>query len=249
MKKNCLITSVTGSEIFLIQIKLLLESLVRLNNDFDAYITTDSYLINHLKEICKELNVNLIPIVVEDQKTQHHDMKLKFNSIKYIEKNKYENIVYADSDILFFNSINEICNLRKEVKNNIISATAEKGHDINGYHFGSGFFTHQEIEIFKEKNIEPLNAGFLISSGDECGIETFLKLEEFVQKFVGGFYDQTAVNLFLLRNNLVETKSLEKVICFHENNINNDSTIIHFIGAGDVSKPERMLRLLKNYRI
>ena len=194
-----------------------IESL-RTKNDTDVLIICDESLIDQCNEkLSCFKNVKIVPC---KNSISAMDSSMKKLLIFQYDISKYKKIIYIDSDILVDLSIAPILYKVKDV--NKLYAFAE--HKEIEYHETKYFslldYTSEDYDFFRKSKIYTFNCG-LFAFVNTLGMkEHFSNILDMVSKHTGEYYyEQSFMNVYFNKRNLVDTTVINTTNCAMNINI------------------------------
>lgn len=160
--------------------------------------------------------------------------------------NQYTNILFIDGDVLCTLNTNNV--FSTTILPNILYAYAETRDNSqhNSRFFGFSNYSKLELAYFEQHKMYPFNCGmFLFKNTEEMKLD-FMKILAMIDRHVGPyFYEQSFMNYYFnsktnINYELFNRDKQFKYILFPENNVRYLDSIIHFCGAGDTTKYDRM---------
>jgi hypothetical protein len=152
----------------------------------------------------------------------------KFKIYDFDEINKYEKIIYCDTDILWNKSPYEIFN---KIDNDSFYVSNENSLMSEEWWGGNLLNDDEKLKI-KTNNIMGFSAGFFAFKSNKSYV--LKEIEEFMMsniKLMNLCIEQPYFNTFLFRNNLYNT-DLNKVVTHSGYNLSkSDMVVIHFAGG------------------
>jgi hypothetical protein len=254
-EKNLIYICIFGKEEYIQLTNLLLHSLYLYGNvnnlTTDLLVYTNSKFKNIIeKNICwiKYFNINFI--INDSINTKLTACRSRFDIFNFDLVNKYNNILYLDTDIIINNDINLIFELCKEDK---LYASYESGFKIDdpihGNNWGKRLFTQDELDKIEDKN--GFNSGVLLFKNGPNVRKIFNNMLKDTRNLIETeIYDQEFLNYHFLTTSLVDKYMLEvytKNICNNPlGDLNYNKTILHFYVQGFDEKLRMMNTFLNN---
>jgi hypothetical protein len=178
-------------------LELAIRSL-KLHNDIDIAVICDRLFLDECKQ---KLGNNILFFIQDDSKTgvEASINKLKIFDMPFIEK--YDRIIFIDSDILLHTSVLSI--LDKVIEPGVLYAYSETdNYDSHNHIFWSlKDYSQYEIETFRKNKVLPFNAGcFAFVRCNEMK-EHFKNILDMIASHKGEyFYEQSFMNVYFNRN-------------------------------------------------
>jgi len=174
----------------------------------------------------------------------------KLKIFDYENINKYNKIIFIDSDIIIHTNLNNIFNNITE--DNILYVKREtlKIEDHRNIFFSLQLYTEEQIDNFKRDNIYVFSAGqFGFLNGEQMKTH-FNNINNLIINHKGDyFYEQSFMNHYFNLNKFKNDDILENnVRLFPENDIIYKNKLIHFCGNIENNpKYDRMLNYFKKF--
>lgn len=251
--KNLIYTTIGYDIKYIKIIKLLLDSLVKYSQiTFDFCIICDNNMYNEINLLCDQfINTLNICIYCLDFNSNKPDIA-SINKLRIFEWNKidiYDKVLFIDGDILVNYDINKIFDI--DILDNILYVYKE--YDIIEYHKEKWWslqnYTNEDLETFRVNKIYPFNCGiFLFNNTIEMKTD-FMSILHKISVYTGDyFYEQSFMNEYFNKkmnvNYTVFTKDNYKMFPDLYTKYNS---IIHFCGAYDTNKYDKMLYYTNKY--
>ena len=203
------------------------------NNNYTAYIEKKVKNISNDND-----NIYFMYIKRQDFFRSYFNRLLIF-SYKHI--NRYNKILYLDSDILILNNINKIFMLLDKKKEDKKVYSVKEGSLDNPWWGGTSFFTKKNLEHFKKaKQMDAFNAGILLFQNNKHIVKHFddmiKKREEWLnlKKPIPVCLDQCFIVYVLSMSNSIDNQKMNKYVDLNPTtklgNNNMNKTIFHFQG-------------------
>lgn len=254
MNRNLIYTSVFKKSEYLDLICLLLKSInlfsnIR-NSDTDILIYTTEEFAN---EICDRVKDYKLPIFFDifDKTTitcifQLCCFRLQIFNNNFI--NRYNKILYIDTDVLINNDISKLFNL--EIDNDKIYAIEESS--INHIFYGSNFFNFDEID----KNTTAFSSGVMLFKNSPQMKELFGKINDHIWNILQTdqrqilFYDQPFITYNCISRKQYDNKLMLKYAENNPSKIDEEKIIYHFPGTvGETVEKYKRMEDFLNKRI
>jgi len=141
--------------------------------------------------------------------------------------NKYNKILYLDTDIIVKDDINKIFDVCKE---DLLYAVEEGLIDYDTDYWGK-FLFGEEVNNFTDKSA--FTSGILLFNNCEKMRDLFQKINDDIIKrpYKDSFYDQPYIIYNAFKYNLYDNKVLNRLVVNRDNNVHSDKVIHHFPGG------------------
>jgi hypothetical protein len=254
-ERNLIYICVFGKEEYIQLTNLLLHSLYLYGNINNSTTNLLVYTNSNFKNIIKKTNYWIkyfnINFIINDSIISKLDAcKSRFDIFNFDLSNKYNNILYLDTDIIINNDINLIFDLCKEDK---LYASYEAGFKIDdplhGNNWGKRLFTEEELNKIEDKN--GFNSGVLLFKNGANVRKIFNNILKDTRNLIETeIYDQEFLNYHFITASLVDKYLLEvytKNICNNPvGDLNYNKIILHFYVQGFDEKLKIMNTFLNN---
>lgn len=227
-------------------LELSIKSLRKNNNYQDILIICDEQFVNECKDALKEYNNIFIHPVKNSESAQKASMN-KLKLFEYDNIDKYNKILFIDSDIIIDVNINSIFN--NMIDKNILYVKNESfsNDDHRNLFWSLKLYTDKEINNFKLNNIFVFNAGQYALFNNREMKQHFDNINDLIKNHKGEyFYEQSFMNHYFNLNNLRNDKLLENYVkLFPDDNIHYKNKLVHF--AGNSQKYEAMIKYFNSF--
>ena len=232
---------------FLDLLELSIQSL-RIKNNNDILVICDESYVNDCKIKLNNYN-NIFIYSVKDSNSPAEASMNKLKVFEYKDIDKYNKILFIDSDIIIDIELNSIFD--NLVDDNILYVKRESNnheHHTNIY-WSLTQYTQEQLDYFKENNIFIFNCGEFAFINSINMKTHFNNINNLILNHNGeSFYEQSFMNHYFNLNQLKDDNILEdKVRLFPEKNTEYKDKLIHFCGAGN--SPENKYNDMLNYYI
>lgn len=254
LDSNLIYFCVFGNKNYIELTNILLHSLYLYGNVNSSTTHLLVYTTSEFKNIIQNIpwiNYFTINFIINDSIVNKLSAcKSRFDIFNFDITNKYQNILYLDTDIIINNDINKIFEICKEDK---LYASYESGFKIDdpihGNNWGKRLFTEIELNKIEDKN--GFNSGILLFKNGPNVRKVFNNLLKDPRNLIKDeIYDQEFLNYHFITNNLVDKYTLEvftKNICNNPvGDLNYNKTILHFYEQGFDKKFEMMKTFFEN---
>ena len=239
-----------SSYIELLELSLLTYSKYNNNDNTDIIIICDKNMINECK--IYEHEYKNIKILENDISNTSEEASIKKLSIfRYDHIQKYDKIIYFDSDILFHTNIDK---LFEGINDNNMLYVYTETEDLqahSNYLHSLCNYTEEELVFLYSSKIYAFNAGCFGFKNSPIMAEHFENILEYISTYKGiYFYEQSFMNTYFNIRNLTDRTlitndnyTMSPYFTAHK------GKILHFCGApGDaISKKDRMLEYINKY--
>ena len=249
--KNAIFICVFHNEKYVDLCLLLLESLLlfgNLDENTEILIYTSTIFANKIQE--SSILYEKIMFEINDMKQDLDSAcKSRLDLFQLSAINKYDKILYLDTDIIVKKQVNILFDL---VKEDVLYVLEEGDLERSENYWGKELFTTEEINSFKDKTT--FNSGVLLFNNCENMRFLFEKIKEDMQRRNHSFYDQPFFIYNALKYGWYNNKVLKQYIMQNDPDsnidINIDRVLHHFAGyVGRANrKYEPMLRFLKKLK-
>lgn len=233
-KLNCIFICVFNQEKFIDMLYLLLESIFiygNLNNNTEILIYTSTEFMNIIKS--SHLNNEIIKFEINDTYNNiDKACKSRLDIFELESVNRYQKILYIDTDILVKDDINKVFDVCKD---NILYVLEEGDLETDEFdYYGKSLFTEEElILLFKNYNdTTAFTSGILLFNNCKEIKELFnnIKLDMVNRPYNFSCYDQPYIVYNAFKYNLFNNKILKSFVVNNDLDINSDKVIHHFPG-------------------
>jgi lipopolysaccharide biosynthesis glycosyltransferase len=188
-----------------------IKSLRKYNKDIHILIICDELLVDQCTETLKEFeHIQIVPCT---DSVSAMDSSMKKLRLFDYDISKYSKVLFIDSDILVDIDLSRIFSNMVDQK---LYAFAE--HREFGFHFANYFslmnYTFEDYSFFKEHKIYPFNCGlFGFLNSDEMK-DHFARILSMIDNYEGEYYyEQSFMNVYFNKLNLVDTTIINKSNC------------------------------------
>jgi O-methyltransferase len=204
-------------------------------------LTTSDFLPNIKEKINNVFNVKYM--ILDNLTTLFQAGCARLNIFSYENIDKYEKILYLDTDILVAKSLNNLFDL--EISSDKIYAL-EEGTIEHDYHGGQFF---NESKDLRSKNLTAFTSGILFFKNTNAIKDLFVSINQHIQDYIYEKHNPIPICLdqpFIIYNAIIQNKYdnqiLKDYVQNKHDNILTDKVIYHFPGGpGNYeSKYERM---------
>lgn len=189
--------------------------------------------------------------VTDKNETPVHTSMRKLEIFKFQDINNYNKILYLDADTVILNDISKL--FEEELEDDILYVKAESNNvdKFNELSFGLKQYSQQDMDIFKQNNSKPFNAGHFLFKNTNIQKTYFNDILDYISKYNGPFfYEQSFLNHYFQKNNKYNHTLLDKHISFYDGiwntEIKNNVTIVHCFKSDlpYIKKLEHMKKIL-----
>ena len=222
-------------------LKLFLFSMILYSklDSYDIIIITSPDFVEDINKISIDFNIELKILIVECKNLNDAQLS-RFKIFNYPDIQKYEKILYMDTDILIQGNLEIIFNVDIEDK---VYGIIENDRTIESFTHGGQLFDFTKVD----RNIKGTNSGVLLFKNSEtiCNLFTEILNEKNINF---NCLDQSLLNYYCIKSNLFGNNILMKYaylansLLYPVSPKNNNTIIInHFYGGGKIKKIDRML--------
>lgn len=164
--------------------------------------------------------------------------------------NKYEKILYLDTDIIIKGDVNKVFDICKD---DILYTLEEGSIDFEKDYWGNSLFGN-EVNNYEDKTA--FTSGILLFNNCKNVKMLFQKISEDMinRPYYFECYDQPYIVYNAFKHNLYNNKILKNLVVNNNENIDNDFVIHHFPGGPGIfehklNKMKRMVDALRNLMV
>lgn len=227
---NCIFVCVFNQAKYVDMLYLLLESIF-IHGNLDDNTNILVYTSTPFKKMIKQshlFNDDIIKFEINDtcnNVDKACKSRLDLFNLSFIQK--YNKILYLDTDILVKNDINKVFDVCKED----ILYVLEEGEITSPHDFWGKTLFGNEVTNYDDKTA--FSSGILLFNNCEKIKELFQKINEDIinRPYVNDFYDQPYIVYNAFKYNLYNNKILKTLAVNNDSNIHSDKVIYHFPGG------------------
>ena len=227
---NCIFCCVFNQEKYVDMFFLLLESILtygNLDNNTNILVYTSTPFMNKIKQ-SHLFNSEKINFEINDEYNNiDKACKARLDLFNLPSVEKYNKILYLDTDILVKDNIDKVFNVCGK---DILYVLEEGKIDNNRDLWGKSLFEN-EINNYNDKSA--FSSGILLFNNCEKIKDLFNKINEDIvnRPYKFGCYDQPYIVYNAFKYNLYNNKILKTLAVNNNNNIHSDKVIHHFPGG------------------
>lgn len=229
MNKRLIYYSIGGHIEYIDILKIHLQSMHKfIDMNFDLLFITNESFVEKIKDLINKLKLNIdsVYFLIENTSSvkQSSASKLKIYNWEHIDK--YDKIFYCDIDTIWTNNISDIFNTINNPDK--IYTSNEEGLMGHCYYNGKDFFSEEQLNNIKLKNIKPINFGAFGFFSKNSYI--FKKIEQFMfdnMSKMNACIEQPYANYILYINELINNDLNNFISHDHK----TKKTLMHFPGG------------------
>lgn len=229
---NCIYCCIFNEEHYINMFFLLLESLFifgNLNENIDVLVYTSTSFMQKIKQ-SHLFYSEIIQFVINDEyESIDQACKSRLDVFDFVIINKYEKILYLDTDIIIKDDINKIFDVCKK---DILYALEEGVIDHESNYWGKSLFTDDEMEKYDNKS--SFTTGILLFRNCENIKVLFEKIKEDMNNRTHFFHDQPFIIYNAFKYQMFNNKELQNLISNNNDNIHSNYVIHHYPGGPGV---------------
>jgi len=230
---KCIFICVFNQEKYVDMFYLLLESIFiygNLDNNTNILVYTSTRFMRLIKQSCLFDNKKIFFEINDTYNDIDTSCKARLDLFKLNSVNKYEKILYLDTDILIKNDINIVFDI---CKNDILYVLEEGEIQSETDYWGRTLFG-DEVNNYSDKTA--FTSGILLFNNCQNIKFLFDKINEDIinRCFYFSCYDQPYIVYNAFKYNLYDNKSLLSFCVNNDYNIYSDKIIHHFPGGPGV---------------